>query len=100
MKYTFTRTYSRKNTDIDFYSESRELMNYMKTTYIDTNLCEAFREKRFLDNGELILEVKTVWLSKEAMEEGRIADLVVSDYQNNTKYNQEFGISLLSVIED
>lgn len=99
MEYNYSRVYSRKDKSVEFFKSDPEFLEYVKIKYIDTNKCKIFREQKFLDSEELILEITTVWQSAEGMEEARVDIMFSKDDAKRREYNESHGITLLSIVE-
>jgi hypothetical protein len=97
--YTIKKYIMRQNTETDFYSEPEGFLKYIKDTYIDTGKITVFREKKFIDDDKLIMEIVTTFRDKTVVGEFR-KDYLVSEFRKEADlYYGDNAVVLLSVDE-
>lgn len=99
MEYNYSRVYSRKDKSVEFYKDDPAFLEYVQATYIANNQCKTFREQRFVDADQLVLEIKTVWLSEEGIEAARIDPAFTRNEAKRSEHNRINCIPLLSIVE-
>jgi hypothetical protein len=97
MAIKYTRAYSRKDQSVNFYEDREAFLEYIKTNYIDTGMCTSFREKKYLDENELVVEYVSVWASKAAADQASIDTNIISEHAKREGYNKANGIISLYV---
>ena len=68
MSVIFKRTFIRPYEDIDFWEAPADLINHMKTNYIDTGKCIRFRDVTLTDSSGLVCEVVSEWTDEAVAE--------------------------------
>lgn len=79
-----TRTFVRPHTEIPFYVPRQEFVDHVTTTYVDTGKCTKFREKSYLDDDALVLQLVSEW-DESMCEENTIEEL----FANDSMWNEE-----------
>lgn len=91
----FTRIFIRPHTEVDFYQPSKEFLDHMQTTYIDTGKCLKLRERSYKDANELVLELISEW-TDESDPNWAITDSVwAEELEKEIQYNKDCEILLL-----
>jgi hypothetical protein len=98
MQKEYIKQLLRDSTKTNFYEESSDFLDYVKTNYIDTGKCLKFRERSFFDNEELVLVITSVWRDAESWNEFVEDPMLVIDTEKLISYNIKHKIKLLDII--
>lgn len=90
-----TRVYMRPSTDVQFYQESQDFLDMVNDSYIATGRISEFRRKTFLDPNRLILEIRTVWIDSNYMQDLKDEPLCINQVENMREYNTQNRIEFL-----
>lgn len=97
--YTIKKTIMRQSTETEFYSEPDGLLKYINNTYIDTGKISKFRERKFIDDDNLIIEIITTFRDKTVVDEFRKDYLVSESRKEADLYYGDHAVVLLCVDE-
>ena len=88
MSITKTRTFTRPNTNVQWFNNTQETKDYIQRTYVDTGKRVARHVK--LTNNDLTMVITTVWRDQAALDEWQSDKTIGNSWKEHNKVNNIF----------
>lgn len=88
MSITKTRTFIRPNTNVPWFEQTQEKLEYIQRTYVDSGKRVARHVK--LTNNDLTMVVTTVWRDQAALDEWNSDNTIGNSWREHNKVNNIF----------